>query len=464
MLFVVCLIAVLNLCLGFVAAIHLGYGPPSVAAAWHVWLGQTHIASNQWGSSANDALLGGDFRMNISDEDLGDLLDEDQEDDILSDTMQDEEPGESKSGGSESSEDGTLDTMFDPNSPENWDLDEKFVETSVLKLNIAMMKSGTRTMEIDSRLRACHGSPDLETVKACSGLLKEDCEAYLAEQEEATEKMRDRLEEFGELKSLAEDIEFGNMEQAAQIETTLSNLAHMDLESDLEAASLRLLEELGNLREARHKLRDSQDVAFVKIAQSENRMDKIHKALFNDRLTGVRSRVGLDATIFEWWKAGKHKSRQMNAALFDVDNFSDINSKHGPSIGDKALSEIAQFMDNHIGTGDLLGRHAGQRFMMIILDKGPRAATKDAEFLRQSIEQTVFESEGIEFNLTMCGGYTEIKPEDTPQTFLDRLETTLHKAKAEGSNQAFFHDGHDPEIVESPNLRAETIRVKLKRD
>ena len=40
MLFVVCLIAVLNLCLGFVTAVHLGYGPPSVADAWHVLFSQ----------------------------------------------------------------------------------------------------------------------------------------------------------------------------------------------------------------------------------------------------------------------------------------------------------------------------------------------------------------------------------------------------------------------------------------
>ncbi len=464
-MFVVCLIAVLNLCLGFVVAIRLGYGPPSVVAAWQTWLGQEHVASNLSAASAGGALLDGDMsQLNISDEDLGNLLDEDPEDDILTDTMQDEESGASESAGKSSSEEVGVEAMFDPNAPENWDLDEKFVETSVLKLNIAMMKSGARAMDIDSRLRASGGTPDLETIRTCAGLLKEDCESYLHEQEEATEKMRDRLEEFGELKSLGEDIELGNMEQAAQIETTLSNLAHMDLESDLEAAGLRLLEELSNLREARHKLRDGQDVAFVKIAQSENRMDKIHKVLFNDRLTGVRSRVGLEATIFEWWQTGKQKSRPMSAALFDMDNFGDVNSEHGPSIGDKALCEIAQLMDDQIGSGDLLGRHAGQRFMLITLDKGPRASIKGTEFLRQSVERTVFESDGMEFNLTMCGGYTEIKPEDTPETFLQRLQTSLLKAKAEGPNQAFFHDGRGPEIVQSPNLRAEDRKVKLTRD
>ncbi len=438
-------------------AIRLGYGPPSVSAAWQVWLGQTPVGSDE-GTDIGELEMG---QMTISEEDLGSLLDEDPEEDLLADTMQDED---SLSNEVQSPAEANVDTMFDPNSPENWDLNEKFVETSVLKLNIAMMKSGARAMDIDSRLRACGDAPDLETIRACASQLKEDCESYLAEQEEATDKIRDRLEEFGDLKSLAEDIELSNMEQAAQIETTLNNLAFMDLESDLEAAGLRLLEELSNLREARHKLRDGQDVVFLKIAQSENRMDQIHKALFNDRLTGVRSRVGLEATIHEWWKSGKQKTQQMNAALFDMDNYHDVNKLHGPAIGDKILADIGQFIDDRIGSGDLLGRHAGQRFLLITLDKGPRAATKESEFLRQSVERTVFEADGVEFNLTMCGGYTEIKPEDTPEGFLERLEMSLKNAKAEGPNHAFFHDGRDAEIVESPDLRAEDRKVKLRRD
>ena len=466
-LLVVCLIAVVNLSLGFVAAIHLGYGPPSISAAWQIWLGRGYVAADRSAPAANNTAFGGDLDMSqlsISDDDLGNLLDEDLEDDILTDAMQDDESRRNEPGENERSEETGVETLVDPNAPENWDLNEKFVETSVLKLNIAMMKSGARATDIDSRLRACEDNPDLETIRACAALLKEDCEAYLAEQEEATTKMRDRLEEFGDLKSLAENIELSNMEQAAQIETTLNNLEFMDLESDLEAANFRLQEELSNLREARHKLRDGQDVAFAKIAQSENRMDKIHKPLFNDRLTGVRSRIGLEAMLFEWWQVGKHKTRQMCAALLDLENFGGVNKRHGPSIGDKVLTDIAQFIDDQIGSGDLLGRHTGQCFLIIMLDKGPRAAVKTAEFIRQSVERTTFVSNGIEFNLTMRGGYTEITPQDTPETFLQRLETSLRDAKAAGANKAFLHDGRQSEIVESPDLRANDRKVKLKRD
>ena len=40
--------------------------------------------------------------------------------------------------------------LMNPSMPEQWDLNEKYVETSILRLNIAMIKSGVRATEIDT--------------------------------------------------------------------------------------------------------------------------------------------------------------------------------------------------------------------------------------------------------------------------------------------------------------------------
>jgi hypothetical protein len=68
--------------------------------------------------------------------------------------------------------------------------------------------------------------------------------------------MKLRLDEFGDLKNIAEEIDYANMEQSAQIETTLSNLNHLDLTDNPEEGANRLIKELAGLRFARHRLRD----------------------------------------------------------------------------------------------------------------------------------------------------------------------------------------------------------------
>ena len=167
-----------------------------------------------------------------------------------------------------------------------------------------MTKSSQRTHLIDSRLRECQGHSDNDEIEACLRLLREDCITYLAEQSEAASAFINRIGELGDLSTLGTEIEMSNLEQAAQVETTLKNLEFMDFHSDLEAANRRLIEEIGLLCAAREKLRDTHEAAFLAIARHENRMDKIEKHLLLDNFTGLRNRIGLETALFDWWQHG----------------------------------------------------------------------------------------------------------------------------------------------------------------
>ena len=195
-------IGVLNLCLGYALAVYLGYAPPSLLDAWDALTSQRLPALEPLGAGMVEKL------------------------------------------GATSLED----------TPESGDLKDEHVETWVLKLSTPITKSEAKCSELGARLRSAAGHSDVETIQRCATELKEDCETYLAEQSEATERFRERIGELGQLRRLGDEIEMANLEQAAQIETTLNGLEQMDFESDPEAANRRLLEEIGRLRVARHKL------------------------------------------------------------------------------------------------------------------------------------------------------------------------------------------------------------------
>jgi len=442
--FLVLTIGILNICLGFVLAVHTGYGPPGLIEAWDALGGRPEPISNKEVDQFVDQMNG------LS---LDAMLDDEVEDEELFGHIDVEEY--------EDDEDEIAD-LLNPNAPENWNLDEKYIETSILKLNIAMIKSGNRATEIDTRLRACRGKSDKETIQECYDRLKEDCESYLNEQAEAAAKFSDRIGEMGELAEMGADIEMGNLEQSAQVETTLSNLQHMDFDSDLEIANQRLLAEIHNLRMARHKMRDSQEEAFLAMAKYENRLNVIEKQLYNDPLTNLRNRIGLEVTLSEWWKQNRHQSRQMNAMLFDLDGFGKINEDYGSLVGDRILFNFAALLGKNISNADLTGRFAGQRFMVITLDVGPRTATKTAETIRQGFEQITFTNTSQEeIQLTVSAGLTEVKPEDTVEDLVERLQKALEEAKGDGANRSFFHDGKEMKIVEAPNLGAEPQEIQV---
>jgi len=439
-------IGTLNLCLGYALAVYLGYGPTTIREM----PAGTSQATTQV-MAMEDSIE--DVVGQLMAAPIEQMLDDDPDDDF-----EDELEVEAYAAPGQESDD---DEPINPDAPENWELDEKNIEISILKLNIAMMKSGARATNIDTQLRACQGHSDKETVQDCLSKLKEDCEAYLNELGEMAAKFSSRIGEMGELSELGEEIEIANLEQAAQVETTLSNLEFMDFGSDLEAANLRLLEEISNLRMARHKQRDNQEMAFVAVAQHQNRLQQVEPRLFNDPLTRLYNRIGIEATLDQWWQQGYPNSRQISAVLFDLDGFSELNEKLGPSVGDRILFQVASFIQEKAGKLDLVGRFAGQQFLVVMLDIGPRTATKNAELIRQSIEKIVFKGNGKEINVTVAGGITEIKPEDTRKDVLERLQKTLRDAKQAGPNQSFFHDGEEAELVESPNLGAQYVELQI---
>jgi diguanylate cyclase (GGDEF)-like protein len=441
------LIGALNLFIGYAVAVRLGYGPPTLTAPWYghpsARTGAADIAPADFEAMLNDMLAtDADAMLDQADEFEMDLNPVEE--------LYDEEAA----------------ALVGPDVPEVWDLDEKYVETSILRLNIAMMKSGVRATEIDTLLRSIRGRSDRETIMDCWSKLKEDCESYLAEQSEASERFAARIGELGDLAGLGEEIEFANMNQASQIETTVSNLNHMDFKTDLEAANARLLEEIANLRTARHQLRDDQEAAFLTIARFENRMDKIEEKLYHDALTGIRNRIGLEVALHEWWSQRRHTSRSISAILFDLDEFDLRNEEHGCLIGDRLLYHVAQALVGQMGGSDMVGRFAGQRFLLLAVDSGPRAAVKAAETFRQTVAKTVFVHGEARIGITVSGAVTEVSPDD--ETYLDvfgRLEKSIVAAKKGGRNCLFGCKRNEldaePELIEAPSFGIEEQEIEI---
>ncbi len=447
MIILTLIVAILNISLGYTLAMRLGYGPPSLAESWEVFWAGPPPGPTSPGTPAAAEIPGSAFGPETLSDSLKEMLNEPYEE--TCDDPYDE------------AEEETVSEELDLDAPENWDLNERFVEASVLKLNIAMIRSGMKTTQIDTQLRGIQGKSDAPTVGALLAELTEDCRTYLGEQTTAAARFHNRIGELGELSELGDQIANANLEQTDRIKTTLGKLQSLDVKSDPEGANGRLLEEINRLRVARHKLRDDQQRAFLVIARYENRLDKIEKQLCNDPLTRLRNRVGLETTLWQWWQEGRHQSRPMSAALLDLDSFEWINRRHGSLAGDRILYQLAQVIRKHTAEDDLVVRFAGQQFLVLVVGVGSRAATKNIEFIRQSIERITFLYGDEEIRVTAGGGITEVTADDTQETLFARLEQSLGEAKRAGPNRSCFHDGEAVELVESPNLGAEYVEIPI---
>ncbi len=114
-----------------------------------------------------------------------------------------------------------------------------------------------------------------------------------------------------------------------------------------------------------------------------------------------------------------------------------------------------------IGQADLAARYAGQRFFLLMVDSGPRAATKQTELVRQSINRITFRRGEESIHVTTHAGLAVVTREDTLDTLLPRLEAAVDQAKLIGANCSMLHNGNTTEPIDSPNLGAKYREIAI---
>ena len=404
------LICLLNVCLGFVLAMRLGYGPPSLLDAWEAM-------------SVDPAAV---QPYRIAPQPVEGPIEEPAEEPV-------EEPAE------------------DP------------LETSILQFKTTLVRDLDNLTEIDSELREDRATYDADLIQQHVGRLKRICETYLADQEEAADRFHERTEELDEMKGIVGDVETSLLEQTAQIETTLSNMDHVDFASDPAGAQHRLLNEVDNLRMAGHKLKDCLDVGFLAVVRHKGRLAKIEHRLQGDPLTRLPNRAWLEKNMEEWWQEGRHRVGQISMALFDPREFGVINRTYSPLVGDQILHHVGQLLPASIDRRSLVVRFGGQSFLVVMFDMDPQKVAQNAELIRRSLESVGFTIDDHEIRLTFDCCLAEVLPEDTPARVLKQLERSISEEKDKQASRQPVDDVPAEQINLSPpgNGQTESAREAI---
>jgi len=350
-----------------------------------------------------------------------------------------------------------------PAQPEpTWDLklDDRLVESSVLHFNVAMARSEAQTAKLDTRLRGCRGQYDEGTVRECLASLKTDCQEFLQEHKQLLERFHTRAGELGDLQSLGQEIETANAELATQVQTTLEALDKIDIPSDLRTAGERLLEEIDQLRSTRHRLRDEQETAYLSLARQEGRLLEVDPQLQHDPLTKLSNRIGIETTLTRWWAEGRQQSQPFSAATIDLDHFASLNAEHGVEVGDRILVQLGQWVAEMAGADSLVAR-TGQRFLVAVPGNDLAALGPKVETLRQSIGQTTFVHDGQTMAVAATAALVAATPSDTPTAILEKLDRSLAAAKESGRNQSVVEGEQGPSVLKLPDLAVQTRTVTL---
>lgn len=162
--------------------------------------------------------------------------------------------------------------------------------------------------------------------------------------------------------------------------------------------------------------------------------DAVNAALA-DPLTGAGNRIALSNTLQREIELAKRYDQSMAVLMLDIDHLSNINEVYGHSGGDKVLRELVQTLRTEIRGSDVVFRHGGEEFVVLLTNTNQSTALEIAERIRAQINRTdvVHRSEKIPVSASI--GVSMLHPGDTVTRILERASFAMYNAKSEGRDQ-----------------------------
>ena len=181
--------------------------------------------------------------------------------------------------------------------------------------------------------------------------------------------------------------------------------------------------------------------------QRENKLILREKSLadfaYTDPLTRLANRRAFDRRLLLDELLGR--KGPLSLVIMDVDHFKLINDSFGHEVGDIVLCSMARAIEESVRDNDLVARHGGEEFAVLLPNASLDAAVQIAERIRAGIAARHFMFPGGTVRVTASFGVAGAVDGGSREGLVAAADKALYIAKAEGRNR--IEIGTLPDVV-----------------
>lgn len=201
---------------------------------------------------------------------------------------------------------------------------------------------------------------------------------------------------------------------------------------------------------------------FIDISDLKQAEEEISRLSRFDALTGLANRQQLRAILARSIVKSRENKKTGAVLLVGLDHFKTLNDTMGHDAGDELLVQVADRLQQVIGSTDRIARYGGDEFVLVLNDLSSDAASAAAEIKQRAqgvlaILEDNYNINGASYYTTSSIGVTLFSADHITSTkgeLMKQANIALSQAKAGGRNRVSFFD---PALESAISERAQLL-------
>ncbi|PTS84778.1 hypothetical protein DBR00_02980 [Pseudomonas sp. HMWF032] len=187
---------------------------------------------------------------------------------------------------------------------------------------------------------------------------------------------------------------------------------------------------IARLAEAQQQVAEIRDVSQRKALE-----EQLRQLATTDPLTSALNRRAFQQRAEHELSRNQRQGTPLCLAMLDLDHFKRVNDQYGHAVGDQVLMAFSELCRQQARSTDLFARFGGEEFVILLPDSDLNAAQQRLERLRNALHTQPLATVQGPLHITVSIGLTCARPGDSLQQLLQRADTQLYNAKAQGRNR-----------------------------
>jgi diguanylate cyclase (GGDEF)-like protein/PAS domain S-box-containing protein len=188
----------------------------------------------------------------------------------------------------------------------------------------------------------------------------------------------------------------------------------------------------------RHEMKIEEQTRALAIAN-----ERLAALSLTDSLTGLGNHRAFHQRLDEEWARARRHCTPLSLILLDIDHFKGYNDSFGHPAGDEALQIAASLLQRHSRASDVVARHGGEEFALLLPQTNSEGAIALAETLRNSFLQAPWPHRAVTISLGVStwtpdpqlGSGAPGAQEASARTLVRAADAAMYRSKAGGRNR-----------------------------